>query len=238
MYDNDYNNFKDKEAEKAEEKATEKNWDQDWDKDLKKDWDKVWDQDWDKYNCFDFEKNCSKEKCSIFAPTKAQVCAPTNAPTMTRTYAPTDAPTYAPTKAPTYAPTKAPTYAPTKEKTYAPAYAPTKTHTYAPTYAPTFTIVLTKGSDHECIRSFLERGTGAMSQKSAEEFINTFSAILKKGEEYDYNELEKDELDNTKIAYETLFNQVVEGFKETPDKGLDDYVIKEFFRSFEQSNKQ
>jgi|GEM_PF-6645423 hypothetical protein len=220
-------------------------WDMDWDKDLCKDWDKDWDKELEKdcgINCdLGCDKTCDKGKQSIFAPTKAHVYAPTkaqvNAPTVAKTYAPTEATTYAPTKAPTYAPTKAPTYAPTKEKTYAPAYAPTKTHTFAPTYAPTFTFVLVKGVDHECIKPFLEKGTEAMSQTSADAFMELFNATLKKGGEYEFKELEKEESVGFEGSYETITNQVGEGLKESQDKGMDENAINEFMKAFDKNKK-
>ena len=212
-YDYKPKNFDQKANDKAKDigknEGYEKNWDVDWDLAL----DKACGKDCD----IDCDKDYGKDKRPIYAPTKARV--------------------YAPTEAPTYAPTKAPTYAPTKEKTYAPAYAPTKTHTFAPTYAPTFTIVFTKGVDHECVKTFMESGTEAMSQKSAELFMETFNAILKKGGEYEYQEMEKDEPDNLKDSYKTLENQVAEGFKDTQDNGMNEKITKEFMKKFDQINK-
>jgi hypothetical protein len=203
------------------EKVNEKNWEKSWEKDWEKDWDK------------DCGMDCGMDKRQIYAPTKAHVYAPTKA----HVDATTKAHVYAPTKAPTYAPTKAPTYAPTKEKTYAPTYAPTKTHTFAPTYAPTFTIVIAKGVDNDCMKPFMERGTEAMSPQSTESFMETFNAILKKGGEYEYKEMENDAPDNLKDSYETLENQVAEGLKDAPDKEMDEKVMKEFLKIFDQDIK-
>lgn len=224
--------FGEKESDNTSEKAFVPN------RDKGKDFKQEWNVSWDKYCSDNYSNKCEHEKCTIFAPTRARVSAPTEAPTYAPTEAPTEAPTYAPTKAPTYAPTKAPTFAPTKEKTYAPSYAPTKAHTFAPTYAPTLTIVFAKDSDHECCKSFLESGTAALSQKSAEAFIDTFLSILKKSGEYDYSEIEDEVPDNAKTAYETLSDQVVEDFKDAPEKGLDENVIKEFLQLFEKNKKQ